>query len=65
MDEIKDKAVSNMDDAEIFEAARKLKELLDSAILRSEIVGEADTRKLLWDLRANLLVVLRLTKRRN
>nr|DAS88164.1 MAG TPA: RPAP1-like protein [Caudoviricetes sp.] len=59
MDEIKDKVVSNMDDAEIFEAARKLKELLDSAILRSEIVGEADTRKLLWDLRANLLVVLR------
>lgn len=59
MDEIKDKYVSNMDDAEIFEAARKLKELLDSAILRSEIVGEADTRKLLWDLRANLLVVLR------
>lgn len=59
MDEIKDKVVSNMDDAEIFEAARRLKELLDSAILRSEIVGEADTRKLLWDLRANLLVVLR------
>ena len=59
MDEIKDKVVSNIDDAEIFEAARKLKELLDSAILRSEIVGEADTRKLLWDLRANLLVVLR------
>ena len=59
MDEIKDKIVSNIDDAEIFEAARKLKELLDSAILRSEIVGEADTRKLLWDLRANLLVVLR------
>lgn len=59
MDEIKDKVVSNMDDAEIFEAAKKLKELLDSAILRSEIVGEADTRKLLWDLRANLLVVLR------
>lgn len=59
MDEIKDKIVSNMDDAEIFESARKLKELLDSAILRSEIVGEADTRKLLWDLRANLLVVLR------
>lgn len=59
MDEVKDKVVSNMDDAEIFEAARKLKELLDSAILRSEIVGEADTRKLLWDLRANLLVVLR------
>lgn len=59
MDEIKDKVVSNMDDAEIFEAARKLKELLDSAILRSEIVGEADTRKLLWNLRANLLVVLR------
>lgn len=59
MDEIKDKVVSNMDDAEIFEAARQLKELLDSAILRSEIVGEADTRKLLWDLRANLLVVLR------
>jgi len=59
MDEIKDKVVSNMDDAEIFESARKLKELLDSAILRSEIVGEADTRKLLWDLRANLLVVLR------
>ena len=59
MDEIKDKVVSNMDDAEIFEDARKLKELLDSAILRSEIVGEADTRKLLWDLRANLLVVLR------
>lgn len=59
MDEIKDKVVSNMDDAEIFEAARKLKELLDSAILRSEIVVEADTRKLLWDLRANLLVVLR------
>lgn len=59
MDEIKDKVVSNMDDAEIFEAARKLKELLDSAILRSEIVGEQDTRKLLWDLRANLLVVLR------
>lgn len=58
MDEIKDKVVSNMDDAEIFEAARKLKELLDSTILRSEIVGEADTRKLLWDLRANLLVVL-------
>lgn len=58
MDEIKDKVISNMDDAEIFEAARKLKELLDSAILRSEIVGEADTRKLLWDLRANLLVVL-------
>lgn len=58
MDEIKDKVVSNMDDAEIFETARKLKELLDSAILRSEIVGEADTRKLLWDLRANLLVVL-------
>lgn len=48
-----------MDDAEIFEAAKNLKELLDSAILRSEIVGEADTRKLLWDLRANLLVVLR------
>lgn len=59
MDEIKDKVVSNMDDAEIFETARKLKELLNSAILRSEIVGEADTRKLLWDLRANLLVVLR------
>lgn len=59
MDEIKDKVVSNMDDAEIFEAARKLKELLDTAILRSEIVGEQDTRKLLWDLRANLLVVLR------
>lgn len=59
MDEIKDKVVSNMDDAEIFETARKLKELLDSAILRSEIVGESDTRKLLWDLRANLLVVLR------
>lgn len=59
MDEIKDKVVSNMDDAEIFEAARKLKELLDSTILRSEIVGESDTRKLLWDLRANLLVVLR------
>jgi hypothetical protein len=59
MDEIKDKYVSNMDDAEIFEAARKLKELLDSTILRSEIVGEEDTRKLLWDLRANLLVVLR------
>lgn len=59
MDEIKDKVVSNMDDAEIFESARKLKELLDSAILRSEIIGEADTRKLLWDLRANLLVVLR------
>lgn len=59
MDEIKDKVVSNMDDAEIFETARKLKELLDSAILRSEIVGEADTRKLLWDLRANLLIVLR------
>lgn len=59
MDEIKDKVVSNMDDAEIFEAARKLKELLDSTILRSEIVGEQDTRKLLWDLRANLLVVLR------
>ncbi len=59
MDEIKDKYVSDMDDAEIFEAARKLKELLDSAILRSEIVGELDTRKLLWDLRANLLVVLR------
>lgn len=59
MDEIKDKVISNMDDAEIFESARKLKELLDSAILRSEIVGEADTRKLLWDLRANLLVVLR------
>lgn len=59
MDEIKDKVVSNMDDAEIFETARKLKELLDSAILRSEIVGEPDTRKLLWDLRANLLVVLR------
>lgn len=59
MDEIKDKVVSNMDDAEIFEAARKLKEFLDSAILRSEIVGEQDTRKLLWDLRANLLVVLR------
>lgn len=59
MDEIKDKVVSNMDDSEIFEAARKLKELLDSAILRSEIVGEAGTRKLLWDLRANLLVVLR------
>jgi len=59
MDEIKDKVVSNIDDAEIFETARKLKELLDSAILRSEIVGEADTRKLLWDLRANLLVVLR------
>lgn len=59
MDEIKDKVVSNIDDAEIFESARKLKELLDSAILRSEIVGEADTRKLLWDLRANLLVVLR------
>lgn len=59
MDEIKDKVVSDMDDAEIFEAARKLKELLDSAILRSEIVGEQDTRKLLWDLRANLLVVLR------
>lgn len=59
MDEIKDKVISNMDDAEIFEAARRLKELLDSAILRSEIVGEADTRKLLWDLRANLLVVLR------
>ncbi len=59
MDEIKDKVVSNMDDAEIFEAAKNLKELLDSAILRSEIVGEADTRKLLWDLRANLLVVLR------
>lgn len=59
MDEIKDKVVSNVDDAEIFEAAKNLKELLDSAILRSEIVGEADTRKLLWDLRANLLVVLR------
>lgn len=59
MDEIKDNVVSNMDDAEIFEAAKNLKELLDSAILRSEIVGEADTRKLLWDLRANLLVVLR------
>lgn len=59
MDEIKDKVVSNMDDAEIFETAKNLKELLDSAILRSEIVGEADTRKLLWDLRANLLVVLR------
>ena len=59
MDEIKDKYVSNMDDAEIFEAARKLKELLDSTILRSEIVGEEDTRKLLWDIRANLLVVLR------
>jgi len=59
MDEIKDKVVSNMDDAEIFEAAKNLKELLDSAILRSEIVGESDTRKLLWDLRANLLVVLR------
>lgn len=59
MDEIKDKVVSNMDDAEIFESARKLKELLDSTILRSEIVGEEDTRKLLWDLRANLLVVLR------
>lgn len=59
MDEIKDKVVSNMDDAEIFEAAKNLKELLDSAILRSEIVGELDTRKLLWDLRANLLVVLR------
>ena len=59
MDEIKDKYVSNMDDAEIFEAARKLKELLDSTILRSEIVGEEDTRKLLWDLRANLLVVLK------
>jgi len=59
MDEIKDKVVSNMDDAEIFETAKTLKELLDSAILRSEIVGEADTRKLLWDLRANLLVVLR------
>ena len=59
MDEIKDKVVSNMDDAEIFEVAKNLKELLDSAILRSEIVGEADTRKLLWDLRANLLVVLR------
>lgn len=59
MDEIKDNVVSNMDDAEIFEAARKLKELLDSVILRSEIVGEVDTRKLLWDLRANLLVVLR------
>lgn len=59
MDEIKDKVVSNMDDAEIFESARKLKELLDSSILRSEIVGEADTRKLLWDLRANLLIVLR------
>lgn len=59
MDEIKDKVVSNMDDAEIFEAAKNLKELLDSTILRSEIVGEADTRKLLWDLRANLLVVLR------
>lgn len=59
MDEIKDNVVSNMDDAEIFEAARKLKELLASAILRSEIVGEQDTRKLLWDLRANLLVVLR------
>lgn len=59
MDEIKDKVVSNMDDAEIFEAAKNLKELLDSAILRSEIVGESDTQKLLWDLRANLLVVLR------
>lgn len=59
MDEIKDKYLSDMDDAEIFEAARKLKELLDSAILRSEVVGEQDTRKLLWDLRANLLVVLR------
>lgn len=59
MDEIKDKVVSNMDDAEIFEAAKNLKELLDSTILRSEIVGEEDTRKLLWDLRANLLVVLR------
>lgn len=59
MDEIKDKVVHDMDDAEIFEAGSKLKELLDSAILRSEIVGEADTRKLLWDLRANLLVVLR------
>lgn len=59
MDEIKDKVVSNMDDAEIFETAKNLKELLDSAILRSEIVGESDTRKLLWDLRANLLVVLR------
>ena len=59
MDEIKDNVVSNMDDAEIFEAAKNLKNRLDSAILRSEIVGESDTRKLLWDLRANLLVVLR------
>ncbi len=59
MDEIKDKHISNMDDAEIFERAKNLKELLDTVILRSEIVGESDTRKLLWDLRANLLVVLR------
>lgn len=59
MDEIKDKVMSNMDDAEIFEHANNLKSAIDSAILRSEIVGEQDTRKLLWDLRANLLVVLR------
>ena len=59
MDEIKDKHVSDMDDAEIFEHAKNLKECLDAAILRSEIVNENDTRKLLWELRAALLVVLR------
>lgn len=59
MDEIKDKVVSDMDDAEIFEHANNLKSSIDSAILRSEIVGEPDTRKLLWELRAALLVVLR------
>lgn len=58
MDEIKDKIISNMDD-EIFEHANNLKSAIDSAILRSEIVGEQDTRKLLWELRAALLVVLR------
>lgn len=59
MDEIKDKYVSDMDDAEIFECAKNLKERLDTAILRNEIVKENDTRKLLWELRAALLVVLR------
>ena len=59
MDEIKDKIISNMDDAEIFEHANNLMSAIDSAILRSEIVGEPDTRKLLWELRAALLVVLR------
>lgn len=59
MDEIKDRHVSDMDDAEIFEHANNLKTAIDSAILKSEIVGEQDTRKLLWELRAALLVVLR------